>query len=163
MFRAGKTSFKLRYRFRSLASSPSPLFLMPLNLTTPALLFPAISLLLLAYTNRFLHLASLIRALHGNYKSAPDPLIIAQIGNLRFRLGLIKNMQSLGVSSLFGCVLSMFTLFESWERLATFIFAISLLLMLGSLAYSIWEIRLSAVALNLHLSDLEELQNHKRD
>ena len=136
---------------------------MELNLTTPALLFPAISLLLLAYTNRFLHLASLIRSLHGNYKKAPDPLIIAQIGNLRFRLGLIKTMQSLGVSSLFGCVLAMFTLFEGWERLATFIFAISLLLMLGSLAYSIWEIRLSAVALNLHLSDLEELQNQKHN
>ena len=135
---------------------------MELNLTTPALLFPAISLLLLAYTNRFLHLASLIRALHGQYKKAPDPLIIAQIGNLRFRMNLIKNMQSLGVSSLFGCVLSMFTLFEGWEKIATLIFSISLLLMLGSLAYSIWEIRLSAVALNLHLSDLEELQNQKR-
>ena len=132
---------------------------MELNLTTPALLFPAISLLLLAYTNRFLHLASLIRSLHGKYKQAPDPLIIAQIGNLRFRLNLIKTMQSLGVSSLFGCVLSMFTLFEGWDKAATFIFSISLLLMLGSLAYSIWEIRLSAVALNLHLSDLEELQN----
>ena len=135
---------------------------MELNLTTPALLFPAISLLLLAYTNRFLHLASLIRALHSQYKGAPDPLIIAQIGNLRFRMNLIKTMQSLGVSSLFGCVLSMFTLFEGWEKIATFIFSISLLLMLGSLAYSIWEIRLSAVALNLHLSDLEELQSQKR-
>ena len=135
---------------------------MELNLTTPALLFPAISLLLLAYTNRFLHLASLIRHLHSEYKKAPDPLIIAQIGNLRFRMGLIKNMQSLGVSSLFGCVLSMFILFEGWPGVATVTFAVSLLLMLASLAYSIWEIRLSAVALNLHLSDLEELQKSKR-
>ena len=134
---------------------------MELNLTTPALLFPAISLLLLAYTNRFLHLAALIRQLHGQYKHAPDPLIIAQIGNLRFRLGLIKSMQSLGVSSLFGCVLAMFTLFVGWNRLATALFAVSLVLMMGSLAFSIWEIRLSAVALNLHLSDLEELELHK--
>lgn len=109
-----------------------------------------------------MHLASLIRHLHSEYKKAPDPLIIAQIGNLRFRMGLIKNMQSLGVSSLFGCVLSMFTLFEGWERVATFIFAFSLLLMLGSLSFSIWEIRLSAVALNLHLSDIEELETAKR-
>ena len=129
---------------------------MNINLTTPALLFPAISLLLLAYTNRFLHLAGLIRALHAQHKTHPDPLIIAQIGNLRFRLKLIQNMQSLGVSGLFGCVLCMLLLFEGWQSAGTIIFALSLLLMLGSLGYSIWEIRLSAVALNLHLSDLEE-------
>ena len=128
---------------------------MTLNLQTPALLFPAISLLLLAYTNRFLHLASLIRKLHGEHKAKPDPLIIAQIGNLRFRLNLIKNMQSLGVLSLFGCVLCMFVLFTGHETLGKVVFALSLCLMMGSLAYSIWEIRLSVVALNLHLSDLE--------
>ena len=135
---------------------------MSLELQTPALLFPAISLLLLAYTNRFLHLAALIRRLHGDYKQRPDPLIIAQIGNLRFRLRLIRNMQSLGVSGLFGCVLCMFLLFEGWNGVATAVFALSLLLVLGSLAFSIWEIRLSAGALDLHLSDLEELQNAER-
>ena len=60
---------------------------MELNLTTPALLFPAISLLLLAYTNRFLHLAGLIRTLHAQHKTQPDPLIIAQIGNCAFVWG----------------------------------------------------------------------------
>ena len=128
---------------------------MKFDLTTPALLFPAISLLLLAYTNRFLHLAGLIRSLHAQHKAHPNPLIIAQIGNLRFRLKLIQSMQSLGVSGLFGCVLCMFVLFQNWVAAGAVIFLISLLLMLGSLAYSIWEIRLSAVALNLHLSDLE--------
>ena len=135
---------------------------MKLELTTPALLFPAISLLLLAYTNRFLHLAALIRSLHGQYKQTPDPIIIAQIVNLRFRLHLIRNMQSLGVSGLFGCVLCMFVLFVGWVCVATLIFAVSLLLVLGSLAFSIWEIRLSARALDLHLSDLEELQKGQR-
>ncbi|MBW3638016.1 MAG: DUF2721 domain-containing protein [Armatimonadetes bacterium] len=129
---------------------------MQLTLNTPALLFPAISLLLLAYTNRFLHLASLIRTLHAQHKQKPDPLIIAQIGNLRFRLGLIKNMQFLGVSSLFGCVLCMFVLFTGHETLGKIVFGLSLCLMMSSLGYSIWEIRLSAVALNLHLSDLEQ-------
>lgn len=131
---------------------------MTLNLTTPALLFPAISLLLLAYTNRFLHLASLIRQLHGQHKQKPDPLIIRQIGNLRFRLHLIRNMQSLGVSSLFGCVLCMMVLFTGHETIGKWIFGLSLCLMLSSLAMSIWEIRLSVVALNLHLSDLEDEQ-----
>ncbi len=132
---------------------------MQLTLQTPALLFPAISLLLLAYTNRYLHLASLIRQLHGQHKSKPDRLIIAQIGNLRFRLNLIKNMQSMGVSSLFGCVLCMLVLFLEHETIGKWVFMLSLGLMLGSLSFSIWEIRLSAVALNLHLSDLENEEN----
>jgi len=128
---------------------------MQLTLNTPALLFPAISLLLLAYTNRYLHLAQLIRTLHGQHKQKPDPLIIAQIGNLRFRLGLIRNMQSTGVSSLFGCVLCMFVLFTGHQTPGKWIFLASLGLMMASLLFSIWEIRLSTVALNLHLSDLE--------
>jgi hypothetical protein len=88
---------------------------MELTLSTPALLFPAISLLLLAYTNRFLHLAALIRRLHSDYKTEADPLIIAQIDNLRHRLRLIKQMQALGVSSLLGCVLCMLVLFGGQE------------------------------------------------
>jgi len=136
---------------------------MSLTLQTPALLFPAISLLLLAYTNRYLHLASLIRNLHGQHKQQPDPLIIAQIGNLRFRLGLIKNMQSAGVSSLLGCVLCMFVLFTGHETLGKWVFMLSLGLMMGSLVFSIWEIRLSTVALNLHLSDLESEEMDGRE
>ena len=81
---------------------------MELTLTTPALLFPAISLLLLAYTNRFLTLANLIRELHRSYKSNPEEIIFAQILNLRYRVKLIRNMQIFGVGSFFGCVLCMF-------------------------------------------------------
>ena len=137
------------------------MYFMELQLTTPALLFPAISLLLLAYTNRFLHLASLIRQLHGEYKKTPNPLITAQIGNLRFRLGLIRNMQLCGVASIFGCALCMFVMFEGWEPLAKAIFSMALVLMMVSLGLSMWEIKLSTVALNLHLSDLEhEVQSH---
>jgi Protein of unknown function (DUF2721). len=51
---------------------------MEINLTTPALLFPAISLLLLAYTSRFLALAALMRELHVRYKTQPDPRIKGQ-------------------------------------------------------------------------------------
>lgn len=131
---------------------------MEFSLTTPALLFPAISLLLLAYTNRFLHLANLIRQLHAQHKQKPDALIIAQIGNLRFRLGLIKNMQFCGVSSLFGCVLCMLMLFLGWQNVGKIVFAGALLLMMISLGFSLWEIRLSEFALNLHLSDLEREQ-----
>jgi hypothetical protein len=128
---------------------------MDINLTTPALLFPAISLLLLAYTNRFLALAALIRDLHGKYKTTQSKLILGQLANLRKRVHLIRDMQGLGVLSLFLCVVCMFVLFAGDAFLGKVLFAISLVLLMWSLALSIWEIRISVNALNLHLSDLE--------
>jgi hypothetical protein len=83
---------------------------MEFTLTTPALLFPAISLLMLAYTNRFLTISSLIRSLHAQHKTAPDPLIIRQLSNLRYRVRLIRDMQMLGASSFLLCVICMFVL-----------------------------------------------------
>ncbi len=129
---------------------------MEITLTTPSLLFPAISLLLLAYTNRFLALAALIRELHARYKAHPDDLIIRQIGNLRYRVALIKYMQAAGVTSLLLCTLCMFVLFAGQLELGKAIFAISLILMIVSLALSIREILVSVNALELQLSDLEE-------
>lgn len=128
---------------------------MEIDLTTPALLFPAISLLLLAYTNRFLTLATLIRNLHGKFKENPDSLIWGQIKNLRLRLKLIRNMQVLGVLSLLLCVVCMFVIFAGNLNLAEFIFGISLILLILSLAVSAWEIQISIKALNIQLSDLE--------
>lgn len=128
---------------------------MDISLGTPALLFPAISLLLLAYTNRFLAIASLIRGLHARYQQSHDRLLIGQIQNLRQRLNLIKNMQALGVSSLFVCVACMFTLFAGRAVAGQWLFGGSLILLMVSLAYSVREIQLSTVALNIQLADLE--------
>jgi len=128
---------------------------MDINLTTPALLFPAISLLLLAYTNRFLALAALIRDLHGKYKTTQSKIILDQLENLRKRVHLIRDMQGLGVLSLFLCVACMFVLFAGDAFLGKVLFGISLVLLMWSLGLSIWEIRISVNALNLHLSDLE--------
>ena len=90
---------------------------------------PAISLLLLAYTNRFLTLANLIRDLHAKYKQSLDQLIPGQIANLRYRMVLIRNMQAFGVSSLLLCVLSMFALFFGWQEAGMWIFGVGLILM----------------------------------
>lgn len=128
---------------------------MDLGLTTPALLFPAISLLLLAYTNRFLTLANLIRELHKSYKANPDEIILAQISNLRYRVVLIRNMQVYGIASFFLCVLCMFVLFAGQELLGKLIFAVSLLALMVSLGISFREIQVSVDALNYRLSDLE--------
>jgi hypothetical protein len=131
---------------------------MDLTLTTPALLFPAVSLLLLAYTNRFLALATLIRNLHKAYKTNPDNVILDQIKNLRHRVILIKNMQSAGIWSLFLCVLCMFVLFAGEYEVGKYIFGLSIILLMWSLALSIREIQISVNALNLHLKDIESLK-----
>ena len=129
---------------------------MEMTLTTPAMLFPAISLLLLAYTNRFLAIAGLVRNLYDRYQARPETKIQAQIDNLRYRLGLIRNMQVFGISSLLLCVLCMFVLFLGMIEIGQAIFAISLLLMLISLGLSLREIQVSNRALRFQLEDLEE-------
>ena len=129
---------------------------MTIDLTTPALLFPAISLLLLAYTNRFLTLANLIRELHARYKQSHDQLIPGQIANLRYRVVLIRNMQAFGVASLLLCVVCMFVLFLGWVEVGEWIFALSLVLMAVSLLLSFREIQVSVDALNIRLRDLED-------
>ena len=129
---------------------------MEINLTTPALLFPAISLLLLAYTNRFLTMASLIRNLHSQFKENPDDRILGQIRNLRLRVKLIRNMQVLGVFSLLLCVVCMFVIFAGNLNAAEYIFGVSLILLIVSLGVSAWEIQISVKALNIQLSDIED-------
>jgi hypothetical protein len=129
---------------------------MELTLNAPALLFPTVSLLLLAYTNRFLALATLIRNLHAQYKSEPSPLIWEQIKNLKLRVKLIRDMQVLGVFSLFLCVLCMLLIFAENMQMAKYIFGGSLLVLMASLSLSIAELYISIKALTIQLSDIEE-------
>jgi hypothetical protein len=127
---------------------------MEINITTPALIFPAISLLLLAYTNRFQALASVIRVLNQKLEGADNKSLIRQIENLQMRIGLIKAMQALGIASLLGCVVSMLLLFADLELAGRLVFAASLVLMVLSLLVSLWEILLSGNALNIELENL---------
>jgi len=131
---------------------------MELTITTPALLFPAISLLMLAYTNRFLAIANLIRNLHAKYKQYPDEKhIITQIKSLRIRIRLIRLMQAMGVLSFLFCVMCMFTIFRGWASASYVIFAISIICFMVSLVTSLVEITISTKALEVELSDMEEL------
>ena len=129
---------------------------MNFNLTTPALLFPAISLLLLAYTNRYLTLAGLIRDLYSRNEENSSRLFTDQIANLRQRIQIIKNMQILGVLSFFCCVLTMLLLFTGQIIAGEITFAVSLLLLLFSLALSIYEITISVGALNILLDNCDK-------
>jgi len=126
-----------------------------LTLGTPALLFPAISLLLLAYTNRFLALAGVVRGLHARYKESKERMLLRQIDNLRTRLSLIRSMQGMGVTSLLLCVACMFALYAGLDTIAHGLFGASLVMMMISLGISVREIQISTVALKFQLHDLE--------
>ncbi len=131
---------------------------MQITINTPALLFPAITLLMLAYTNRFLALASLIRKLHFEYSESNKnkEMVKEQIINLRRRLSLIKQMQASGIFSFFLCVLSMLFIYFEYEIGAYSIFALSLIFLLLSLALSLNEIYISTRALEIELKDMED-------
>ena len=133
-----------------------------LDLTTPSLLFSAISLILLAYTNRFLSYASVVRALKEKHQQTHDPKDIAQIANLRKRLYLTRFMQILGILSLLLCVIAMFFIYVSWQIFAAWIFGIALLLLAASLCVCIWEINISVKALEIHLEDISSKEKLKQ-
>lgn len=134
---------------------------MELPIETPALLFSATSLILLAYTNRFLTIASIVRSLKVSYEQKQTKSILIEIKNLNLRLTLIRHMQMYGVLSLFFSVFAMALLFGGIQTWGAYTFGLSLLLLLASLAVSFWEITISVRALRVHLSDLLDEANTK--
>lgn len=130
---------------------------MEISFNTPALLFPAISLLLLAYTNRFLAIANLVRKLHDDYANDKNrEIALKQIKHFRIRLRYIRYMQGAGVFSFLLCVICMYSIYEGWMSVAKYVFASSLLSLLFSLICSFIEIYLSLEALEVVLKDVEE-------
>lgn len=134
---------------------------MPITISTPALLFPAISLLMLAYTNRFFGLAAIIRNLHRSHAEKPNPVLLLEIRSMRRRMHLIRDMQSFGIAALILCTVCMFLLFRGYYRAGEAVFGGSILCMLLSLVWALVEVRLSGRALDLHLQDLEQEEKSK--
>ncbi|ACE84879.1 DUF2721 domain-containing protein [Cellvibrio japonicus] len=136
---------------------------MEITVTTPSLLFPAISLLMLAYTNRFVVLANVIRQL-SNLEDAPSKaVVIRQIHNLRIRMKVIRLMQAFGVLSFVLCTLSMFALLLGWAIEGKFLFAASLIFLVISLLFSFYEVNISTTAINIELEKFDEkLHEHKK-
>lgn len=128
---------------------------MSITITTPAVLFPALSLILLSHTNRFLAISSRIRELHARYQVSPDEVLKTQIKNLRQRVFLIRNMQLFGVLSMLLCVLCTLLIFSGLLEVAEYLFAASLVLLIVSLLLSLLEIQISVGALNVLLKDME--------
>lgn len=135
---------------------------MEMTITTPSLLFPAISLLMLAYTNRFVTLANVIRQL-SNLENAPSrDIVIRQIENLRVRMTVIRLMQAFGVISFVFCTLSMFSLLLAFQLAGMYLFAVSLILLVVSLLFSFYEVNISTKAINIELEKFdEELKKRK--
>lgn len=127
-----------------------------LNITTPALMFSAVSLILLAYTNRFLAYAQIVRNLYAEFKKNKDAVLIGQIKNLRRRLHMIRSMQIFGVTSLFLSMASMLFLYLDMNLSGGIAFGTGLLSMIISLAISLLEIQISVKALDLHLKGMED-------
>lgn len=128
---------------------------MNLELSTPALLFPAVSLLFLSYTNRFLHLAALVRRLHQDWLADHEDTVKIQISNIRRRLELIRWMQLLGAISLFLCVLSMLAIMQNHQKSALWFFFSAVVLMSLSLASLVIEVLISGGALKILLKQME--------
>jgi hypothetical protein len=127
-----------------------------LNITTPALMFSAVSLILLAYTNRFLSYAQVVRNLYTDFKKNKDMVLLRQIKNLRRRLYMIRAMQIFGVTSLFLSMASMLLLYVQFDLAGAIAFGAGLVSMIISLVISLWEIQISVRALDMHLKDMEE-------
>ena len=134
-----------------------------LNLTTPSLLFSAISLILLAYTNRFLSYASVVRSLNEKYQENPDkdPTTLNQIRNFVLRLRLIRAMQTLGAGSLIFCLAAMFLYFINLTLPAEIFFGIGMIMLACSLGLCIWEVQISTEAISLHLQNIRRRQREQ--
>ena len=137
---------------------------MEMTITTPSLLFPAISLLMLAYTNRFVVLTNVIRQLSNLEDAHSKNVVIRQIENLRLRVQVIRQMQAYGVLSFVLCTMSMFSLLLAWPLTGQFLFAVSLLLLVVSLTFSFYEVNISTKAINIELEkfDAKLLEKNKQ-
>lgn len=129
---------------------------MELTLSTPALLFSTVSLLMIAFTNRFLAIANLIRDLHKQFQKNPDGIVVAQIKNLHMRLRLIRTIQGLAVMSLLLSAICMLLLLQGNILTARALFYGALVLQITALGLSVIEISISIKALQLELNDMEE-------
>lgn len=129
---------------------------MELNLSIPALLFPAISLTMLAYNARYLAIAALIRQLHKQFEETSAPPLKQQINQLRTRLGIIKNMQATAIVSFLLAAVTMFLIYVEMRVWANIIFGISLIFLMISLVLSLLEVQLSTKALGIQLKNMEK-------
>ena len=126
-----------------------------MTFSTPAILFSTVSLLFIAFTNRYIAISGLVRDLHADFSKDKTRDIIAQIKNLRVRLKLIQTMQTFSIISLLFSSASMFLIFFDYQSAAKTLFGLGLVAQFIALSLSAWEVSISTKALNIELSDME--------
>jgi len=131
---------------------------MDITITTPALLFPAISVLFLAYANRYLAIVKRTRELHSLYNKTQSYFLKKQVDSLRRRIKLIIAMQLFSVMGIISCVLTMGLVFIEQQQYATYAFGAGMLLIVLSLLVSMWELLISTHALNIELQNIEGIK-----
>jgi hypothetical protein len=136
---------------------------MEITLTTPAILFSTISLLYVAYTNRFVAISNLIRSLKVRYLQTHDHSILNQISNLRTRVLLIRNMQFAGIIALLFSVVTMIFIYFGEQNIASALFAMSLISLVYSMTLAAREIWISVNSLNIELDSIQELKKDDID
>lgn len=130
--------------------------MMDIAINTPALLFPAITILFLAYSNRFLTIATRIREKHADFSKTHSPVAEKQIMSFRLRLRYIVAMEMFAVLGIISCTVAMGFIFYGLQRYGNIAFAISMLFIVLSLLASITELFFSMKALNIELANMEE-------
>ena len=133
---------------------------MDLNISTPGLIFPSISFLLIAYSNRFLAIATLIRDLKTKFSENKAEILLKQIKNLRYRLKLIRWMQAVAVFGMLLALLSIFSLYLELDLIGKIFFVSAVISITTSLSIALVEIMFSGRALDL---ELEDIQDHMRE
>lgn len=131
---------------------------MDFTFSTPAVVFSATSLLMLAYTNRFLTLSELTRNLYNRYKDSngKDNSAKGQIDNLKLRLKIIRWMQIFGAVSFSLSVVSMLAMVFINYNVSLSIFIISLFCLLVSLGLLVYELQISVKAITIQLNEMKE-------
>lgn len=124
-----------------------------ITISTPALVFPALSVLMLAYTNRFIAISKRVRSLHAEHKNKPHRNLRDQIKSLHRRLRFIRNMQFFAITGFLINMVSIFMILVGLAKVATVLFGLSLICIIASLIISIMEINMSVQAMTIELAE----------
>ena len=134
---------------------------MVLDLTTAALMFPAIPFLMLTFGTRFTVVSELIRKIHDEYAAEINlddvrtKRMLGEISTLKKRLLMIQINQTLTSLSFFVNLLTIFALFMGHQNLSKLLFGIVLILLMLAIILFVVEIGIATKSLNLHLEDLD--------
>ena len=129
-----------------------------LNFWYPALLFPAIPLMMIVFGNRYSSLSKLIRDLHDRFLKEDEvrDKFTEQIELLTDRLFLVKSMQTLAGLAFIANLLTIFFRYIDVPSVAFSLFGVATILLSASILLFVIEIQKSSSALSKHISDLKK-------